>query len=95
MDDYWIDTDHLLLAILRAGSSPGAAMLNKVGFRLNELRDLISKTSDSRDNHGPVPSFWRLTKPISRIGKVAGFLYLLGILVLVRVLTEVGCGFKR
>jgi ATP-dependent Clp protease ATP-binding subunit ClpA len=95
MDDYWIDTDHLLLAILRADPSPGAAMLNKAGFRLNEVRDLISKTSDSRDNHGPVPAFWRLTKPISRAGKVAGFLYLLGILVLVRVLTEVGCGFKR
>lgn len=94
LNDYWIDTDHLMLAILCADSSPGAAMLNKVGFRLKEARDTVSKAAGSRDNYGPVPALWWLEKPISRVGKTAGLLYLLGVFVLIRVLTEGGCGSK-
>ena len=95
LDDYWIDTDHLMLAILCADSSPGAAMLTKVGFRLSEARNMVSGISGSREDYGPTPLLWRLEKRISRVGKVAGFLYLLGILVLIRVLTEGGCVIKR
>jgi ATP-dependent Clp protease ATP-binding subunit ClpA len=95
LDDYWIDTDHLMLAILCEDSSPGAAMLNKAGFRLSEVRDAVSRTAGSREAYGPVPMLWRLGKPISRVGRIAGFLYLIGVVVLIRLLTEVGCGFKR
>jgi ATP-dependent Clp protease ATP-binding subunit ClpA len=55
LDDYWIDTDHLMLAILCAESSPGATMLNKAGFRLNEVRNMVAETANSRDHYGPAP----------------------------------------
>src|SRR5437879_4038424 len=95
LNDYWIDTDHLMLAILSTESSPGAARLSKAGFRLSEDRDTVSKTAASRDNHGPVPALWWLEKPISRVGKTTGLLYLLGVCVLIGVLTEGGWGFRR
>ena len=70
-------------------------MGTKVGFRLSEARNMVSGISGSREDYGPTPLLWRLEKRISRVGKVAGFLYLLGILVLIRVLTEGGCVIKR
>ena len=94
LNDYWIDTDHLMLAILRDGSSTGAAMLTKVGFESSEVRDAISKTPGLQTSYGPVPALWWLEKPITRIGKWAGLLYLLGVLILIRLLAENGCGSR-
>ena len=70
-------------------------MLKKAGFQLDKVREIVAKTADAREEHGPVPALWRLEKPISQVGKRAGFLYLLGVAVLIRLLMEGACVSKR
>jgi ATP-dependent Clp protease ATP-binding subunit ClpC len=90
LNDYWIDTDHMVLGILRQGSSGGAAMLRGVGLEIGEARRVVVEAVP-REDFGPEPSLWWLERPITRIGKWAGILYLLGIVTLIRILTEHGC----
>jgi len=90
LDDYWIDTDHLMLGILSQESSAGAIMLHGIGLGISEARGVIAKTSP-REDFGPEPALWWLEKPITRIGKWTGLLYLLGVITLIRLLTEHSC----
>lgn len=86
--EYWIDTHHLMLAILSESSCAGAKSLREAGFRLDDVRRVVSESQESRENYGTPPSLWWLEKPITRMGKIGAFLYLLFVLMLIRLLTE-------
>ena len=89
-DSYWIDTDHLALAILREQDCAAAARLRGAGIRIEEARKQFDETADQREVYGPVPAFWRLAKPISRVGHTAGILYLLLVVILISLVGR-GC----
>jgi hypothetical protein len=91
LDDYWIDTDHLVLGILRDHNCSGAAALNRAGLQIAASRDIVAAHRASREPYGPVPALWFLEKPLSRMNRWAGFLYLLGAFCLFRILTERSC----
>ena len=91
LDDYWIDTDHVALGILRECNCPAAALLDAAGLKIEEARRQVSASSDQRENYGAVPALWRLARPISRIGYVAGMWYVALIVLLIKLLTGRGC----
>jgi|SRR5579862_6418621 len=91
LDSYWIDTDHLTLGLLAEGG-PGASKLETSGLKITESRQLVRCSASKLDSFGPVPFFWQLAKPISRVGRVAGTLYLALIFILIELLTGRGCG---
>jgi ATP-dependent Clp protease ATP-binding subunit ClpC len=91
LDDYWIDTDHLVLGILRERTCAAAARLEAAGLKIEDARRQVAASSELREKYGAVPALWRLAKPISRVGHVAGIMYLLLIVVLIRLLAERGC----
>jgi ATP-dependent Clp protease ATP-binding subunit ClpA len=91
LNDYWIDADHLVLGILRERACAGAAMLNKTGLQIAGARCVVAAQRGSRENYGRVPALWWLEKPITRFGRLAGLLYLVGVVCLIEVLTQRGC----
>ncbi len=58
MGDYWIDTEHLLLGILRVRSCTAAWYLERAGFNLRATREVIRDNSNLRPDYGTVPFFW-------------------------------------
>jgi ATP-dependent Clp protease ATP-binding subunit ClpC len=91
LDDYWIDTDHLVLGILRERHCAAAAKLEAVGLKIEEARKQVAASSEQREPYGAVPALWRLAKPISRVGHFAGIMYLLLIFVLIKLLAQRSC----
>jgi ATP-dependent Clp protease ATP-binding subunit ClpA len=91
LDDYWIDTDHLVLGMLRQRECLVATKLNGVGLQLEAARKTCAAHQESRDGYGPVPALWSLSRPITRFGRFAGMVYLIAIVVLIRVLSEGSC----
>ena len=91
IDSYWIDTDHLTLGILRQRDCAATAKLGVSGLLIEEARKQVESSSDEREQYGPIPMLWRLEKPISRIGHVAGFMYLVLLVVLISLVTGKGC----
>lgn len=91
LDNYWIDTCHLMLGILREATCAAAVKLNGVGITLEGTRRKIVELPEQRPTHGPVPALWRFSKPITRVGHVAGIAYLLFIFVLIKMLTQRSC----
>lgn len=59
LKDYWIDTEHLLLGILKNEGSTGARQLRNVGIDVDTARQLVVNNKSSRPNYGPEPRFWR------------------------------------
>jgi ATP-dependent Clp protease ATP-binding subunit ClpA len=94
LSDYWIDAEYLVLGILRERSCVGAAMLNKTGLQIADARCVVVAQRDSRENYGPAPELWWLEKPITPFGRRAGLLYLVGIVCLIEILTQRGCGIS-
>jgi ATP-dependent Clp protease ATP-binding subunit ClpC len=90
LDDYWIDTDHLLLGILCERSSSGAVRLKSVGIEIDEARRAVAADM-AREDFGPIPVLWWLERPITRIGQWASLFYILGIICLIRIVTERSC----
>ena len=91
LDDYWIDTDHLILGILRERTCSAAAQLDAAGLRIEEARKQMQSSSAQRENFGPIPALWRLAKPITRIGHLAGIIYLVVVLVLIELVAGKRC----
>lgn len=92
LNEYWIDTDHLMLAMLSESSCAAAVALHNAGFKLEETRRVVSESTELRENYGAPPLLWGLEKPVSRMGKVRAFAYLLFLLILIGVVTENRCG---
>jgi ATP-dependent Clp protease ATP-binding subunit ClpC len=91
LDDYWIDTDHLVLGILREHTCAAAAKLDSVGIKIEEGRRQVAAFCEQRESYGAVPALWRLAKPITRVGHFAGIMYLLLIVGLIGILSAHGC----
>jgi ATP-dependent Clp protease ATP-binding subunit ClpC len=67
LKDYWIDTDHLVLGILREDKCSAAAKLRAVGLKLESARKLVVDNKSSRPRRRV--SLWRqviLTHPVGR-----------------------------
>lgn len=66
LNDYWIDTEHLLLGILAERSSVAAEYLAKTGLTLKDARRIVVENRSSRPDYGPVPPQSRLQSPLQR-----------------------------
>ena len=58
--DYWIDTEHVLLGILRVRKCDSAKYLMRTGLTLSGARKSIKQNRHSRPAYGPVSRWWRL-----------------------------------
>jgi len=91
LDSYWVDTDHLILGILRQTSCEAAVRLAEAGIELETARTHIKSLKEAREVYGSVPTLWRLSKTITRIGHFAGLIYVLFIFLLISIFAEKGC----
>ncbi len=58
--DYWIDTEHVLLGILRVRKCDAANYLMRTGLTLANARKSIKQNRHSRPVYGAVPLGWRI-----------------------------------
>ena len=58
--DYWIDTEHVLLGILRVRQCDAAKFLTRAGLALADARRSIKQNRHSRPPYGPSPLWWRI-----------------------------------
>jgi ATP-dependent Clp protease ATP-binding subunit ClpA len=58
--DYWIDTEHMLLGILRAPQCDAAKYLMRAGLTLRHARKSIKQNRHSRPAYGAVSLWWRI-----------------------------------
>jgi len=65
--DYWIDTEHLLLGILREPRCQATQFLAKTGLTLQSVRSAALANKGSRPDYGPVSQWWALQSPWSRM----------------------------
>jgi len=54
MGDVWVDTDHLLLGILREFECQAAQQLTAAGLTLENARAVVMENRSSRPDYGPV-----------------------------------------
>ena len=79
LQDRWIDTDHLVLGILREGENSGATRLNTAGLNLEKARQLVIANQGSRSRHR-VPLWQRVVLP-SPVGAALQIAFLLGLIL--------------
>jgi ATP-dependent Clp protease ATP-binding subunit ClpA len=77
--DYWIDTEHLVLGILREESNEAAVKLRRSGLEINTGRQRVMETKDSRPSR-PNPVFWWPGDWRRPFGLIALVLFALGII---------------
>ena len=58
LEDYWLDTEHLLLGIMRARPCAAASYLERTGLTLKTMRKSIQENRSSRPDYGPVSRWW-------------------------------------
>ena len=63
--DYWIDTEHLVLGILREESSPAVAKLRAMGLELESCRQQVMYSKDSRPQRADPVWRWVRQCPIT------------------------------
>jgi ATP-dependent Clp protease ATP-binding subunit ClpA len=76
LKDYWLDTEHLVLGILREGASPAAARLRAVGMDLETARQRVIESKSSRPPRPDPVLIWVRRRPI---GFALVVVFLLGI----------------
>jgi ATP-dependent Clp protease ATP-binding subunit ClpC len=54
MGDAWVDTDHLLVGILREPECSAAQQLAAAGFTLENARNMVVENRSSRPDYGPI-----------------------------------------
>ena len=62
--DYWIDSEHLLLGILREPRCMAAQFVAKTGITLQGARRTLLQNRGSRPSYGPVPASWSIQSPL-------------------------------
>jgi ATP-dependent Clp protease ATP-binding subunit ClpA len=67
MDDYWMDTEHLLLGILLVPGCTAAQYLKRIGLTLEAARGTIQQNRSSRPDYGPVPRLWTLRSRVRKL----------------------------
>jgi ATP-dependent Clp protease ATP-binding subunit ClpC len=89
LQDYWIDTDHLVLGVLREQGSIACKSLNNAGIDLERARCTVADNKASRPDRGPSPVlWWAVRRPFRRFTVLAGLLGLLLGWYLIEVLTR-------
>jgi len=89
--DYWIDTEHLVLGILREESSSAAAKLRAVGLELESCRQLVISNKKSRPATPDPVLWWVRHRPVGFVA-VAVVLFALGIATALILLGFVAMG---
>ena len=67
LGDYGIDTEHLLLGILRVRECPAARYLARMGLTLETARKTVLANKPSRPDYGPIPRWWRIKNRLLRM----------------------------
>lgn len=89
---YWINTDHLVLGILRDHENAAAARLEASGLQIEQANTQVSSSGRERGNYFfPSAFFWRLTTPANIVGQIAAATYVLLIVLLLGIVTEKSC----
>jgi ATP-dependent Clp protease ATP-binding subunit ClpC len=63
MGDAWVDTDHLLLGILRESECQAAQQLTAAGLTLENARPIVIENRPSRPDYGPVIPLGKTPSP--------------------------------
>jgi ATP-dependent Clp protease ATP-binding subunit ClpC len=91
MDDYWIDTDHLVLGILREGNCAAAIRLEATGLTINQARAQVACSAQEHHDYGEAPVWWWPSSPTTLFGQIAAASYVLLIVLLLMFVTERAC----
>jgi ATP-dependent Clp protease ATP-binding subunit ClpA len=83
--DYWIETEHLVLGILREGENAGAAKLRAVGLNIETARQRVIESKSTRPTR-PDPVLWWARKRRGAIGIALVVFFLLGVIVAIKLL---------
>jgi len=89
--DYWIDTEHLVLGILREGSSNAANRLRGVGLDLNSCRSCVVANASSRPAKRDPVLWWVRHRPVG-FGSISILLFALGVVAALILLGYVAMG---
>jgi ATP-dependent Clp protease ATP-binding subunit ClpC len=79
--EYWIDTEHLVLGILREENNAAAAKLRGVGLKLKVCRQLVAKNRGSRPPRPNLLIWWLRQVPSLIVPVILPAVFLLGIMV--------------
>lgn len=66
MEDFWIDTEHLLLGILRVPDCDAAKYLAMIGLAVSSAREQIERNKPSRPAYGRIPRSWRIKRRLNK-----------------------------
>jgi ATP-dependent Clp protease ATP-binding subunit ClpC len=91
MDDYWVDTDHLVLGILREGACPAATRLRASGLTIEQAREQVSSSAQEPHEYTSTKKGWWPSTPTTIGGQIAAATYVLLIVVLLKLVTEASC----
>jgi len=92
LDDYWIDTDHLVLGILREGTCTAATRLQACGLTIDQARAQVSCSAQEPHEYAPGRGrWWAPSTPTTIGGQIAAATYVLLIVVLLKLVTEASC----
>jgi ATP-dependent Clp protease ATP-binding subunit ClpC len=89
--DYWIDTEHVVLGILREESNSAAAKLRAVGLGLESCRQQVVNNKHSRPQTSDPVLWWLRQYPIT-LTEVLVILFTLGIATALILLGFVAIG---
>lgn len=76
--DYWIDTEHLVLGILREGDNAAANKLRTIGLALEISRERVIESKSSRPPRPNPVLWWPRPRPLGIVLEVA---FILGVIV--------------
>ena len=91
MDDYRIDTDDLVLGIVVIANAPRRLGWRPPASRLNKRGPKFPSSAQERQNYGPISAWWRPRKPTTQLGQIAAATYLLGMVPLLKFVSERSC----
>jgi ATP-dependent Clp protease ATP-binding subunit ClpA len=89
--DYWVDTEHMVLGILREEANSAAAKLRAVGLGLESCRQLVISNKNSQPPRQNPVLFWVSHYPIS-FALLVVLVFLLGITTALILFGFVGMG---
>jgi len=76
--DYWIDTEHIVLGILREGDNAAAGRLRAIGLDLETSRQWVVENKGSRPARLNPVLWWVRRRPL---GIILSIVFLLGIIL--------------
>jgi ATP-dependent Clp protease ATP-binding subunit ClpC len=87
LEDYWIDSEHLVLGILKDGENAAATRLREVGLDLENSRRCVIENSASRPRRSNPVLWWVGRRPL---GVALSIAFVLGIIAALYLFGFVG-----